>query len=141
MNKKVNKQSNFHKGKHFELFVKQYFKRKEPTWNLCNQKIMTGFYSDREREFDLVDKEKKILIECKYMTFTANGNNPSAKISNFLTDIFKLYIAPKEYRKIICINKSMSKSKNITLCQHIRKNYSDFLPKNIEIIELTQNSI
>ena len=126
--------SNAQKGLEFERIAKKYFEEKHKV-KFKKTKIKIGFNGGKLREVDLVNEELKIIIECKNFRYTSGNNVPSAKISDFIKEVYKLYIAPEEYKKIICISKSYNK-KGISLKNYILDKYYDFIPETIEVIEI-----
>ena len=126
--------SNYKAGSDFELIAKEHF---ESIYGVQfkKTKIRTGFGIGKDREFDLVNEDLNIIIECKNFRFTEGNNIPSAKISDFLKEVYKLYIAPKKYKKIICIAKTYN-IQGQSLLQYIKEKYYDFIPDDLELIEL-----
>ena len=127
--------NNYQKGRNFELKAKDYFENLYGV-EFNSGKILTGLNGGKVRQFDLVNEDNKILIECKNFTFTETGNLPSAKISDFLKEIYKLHLAPDNYKKIMCIAYEYSERRGLTLKEYIVDKYYDFLPDTIEIVEL-----
>ena len=126
--------SNYETGRSFEIKAKQYFEEKYQV-KFKKGKIRTGFNGGKDREFDLLNHELNIIIECKNFTFTSGKNIPSAKISDFLKEVYKLYISPSKYKKIMCIARHVN-DKGVSLKEYILDKYYDFIPDNIEIIEI-----
>lgn len=127
--------NNYQKGRNFELKAKAYFENLYGV-EFNSGKILTGLNGGKIRQFDLVNEDSKILIECKNFIFTETGNLPSAKISDFLKEIYKLHLAPVHYKKIMCIAYEHSERRGLTLKEYIVDKYYDFLPDTIEIVEL-----
>ena len=127
--------NNYQKGRNFELKAKAYFENLYGV-EFKSGKILTGLNGGKPRQFDLINEENKILIECKKIKINETGNLPSAKISDFLKEIYKLHLAPNDYKKIMCIAYAYSDTKKITLKEYIVNQYFDFIPDTIEIVEL-----
>jgi len=97
--------------------------------------VKIGFNTKKDHKFDLVDIDRKILIECKSYEWTKNGNIPSAKLATLDQTILHFLAASKEYKKILVIKKSVHSSKKETLCEYYVRVNSFLIPKGIEIWE------
>ena len=88
------------KGADFQAAVLEYFMRKKGLGFELEKKLLIGEPA-KNHKFDIVNTEKKIVIECKRYTWTETGHVPSAKMGfaneaafylSFLPDIFEKYI-------------------------------------------------
>ena len=97
------------KGADFQRAVKEYFVRSCGSGFELEKKIAIGS-PEKDHKFDIVNTEKKIVIECKGYTWTETGNVPSAKMGFTNEAAFYLSFLPDTYEKYI-----------VMLCSHHAK--------------------
>jgi len=81
-----NAPSNTRIGNDFEELTLDYFKQSipditRPFW------LPIGHIEQKEHKFDLGSTEQKVIIECKFHTWTETGNVPSAKLTTILNQM------------------------------------------------------
>jgi hypothetical protein len=128
--------SNTQVGNDFELLAKKYLERTLLAQFKSNHPIDIGIH-DRKKahRFDLVDVNKKILVECKAHTWTEGGNIPSAKITNFNQAMYYFHASPEGYRKILFIHKSVCPKRNRSLGRYYIDKNDHLIPLDVEIWE------
>jgi hypothetical protein len=77
-----------------------------------------GINGRKLHNFDLGDKQKKVVVECKAHTWTEGGNVSSAKIAAWNQAMFFFYAAPLGYRKILFVLRDFSQRRNETLGEY-----------------------
>lgn len=99
-----------------------------------------GISGHKHHDFDLGDKQKKLIIECKAHKWTEGKNVPSAKMSQWNEAMFFFYAAPNGYEKILCVLKDFSRERNETLGEYYVRRYSHLIPHDVEIWELDEEN-
>lgn len=129
--------SNAHVGKEFEVFIKDYFKKKLQIELEDSFPLEIGLHNRKKiHKFDLgTDKESKTLIECKAHTWTVSGKVPSAKMTVWNEAMYYFLLAPKKYKKIFCIQKDFSKKRSKTLGEYYIEKYGHMIPEDVEFWE------
>ena len=89
-------------GAVFQRAVQRYFIQEYGAGFELEKKIPIGEPA-KDHKFDIVNTDKRIVIECKRYTWTESGNVPSAKMGftneaafylSFLPDTFEKYFTP-----------------------------------------------
>ena len=126
------------KGSEFEKSAMKYFKSKNI--DLQNSfSIPVGFSKiKKDHKFDLGSANPPILVECKFHSWTESDNSPRAKLSVWNEAMLYFIAAPKNYRKILFVLKSMSN--NISLASHYINRYGHLIPNGVEILEYDPNN-
>jgi len=120
-------------GSEFEKNAMDYYKSKNIELTR-NYSIPIGFSNiKKDHKYDLGSDNPPILIECKHHSWTEGGNSPSAKLSVWNEAMFYFIAAPKEYKKILFVLKTVRK--NESLAQHYVKRYGHLIPPGVELWE------
>lgn len=132
-------QSNSHVGKAFELLAKAFFEKKgmalEENFPL---EIGLSGTTKKPHRFDLGDRDTKVIVECKTLTWTQGGNVPSAKMTTLNQAMYFFLLAPKSYRKILFLSKRMNPRGDTSLAQYYARINRHLIPGNVEIWELDE---
>lgn len=72
----------------------------------------------KDHKFDIVNKDKKIAIECKRYTWTETGNVPSAKMGFTNEAAFYLSFLPDYFEKYIVMLRSHHSKRNESLAEY-----------------------
>ena len=127
--------SNAQAGNDFELVAQQHFASQGISLNR-NYVVLIGIADMKKaHKFDLGSDDPKIIVECKSHTWTARGNNPSAKVSVWNEVMFYFMLAPKYYRKILFVLKSDTEKKKETLANYYIRTNPHLIPPGVEIWE------
>ena len=107
-------------GARFQAQVQDWFTENHGEGFELEVPIEIGVNTDlvKEHRFDIVNREKKIVIECKRYTWTETGNVPSAKMGFLNEAAFYLSLLPEEYEKFIVIYYSYHEKKGMTLAEY-----------------------
>ena len=107
-------------GADFQIAVQQYFIREFGEGFVLEKKIPIGYSKDNQKghKFDIVNEEKKIVIECKRYTWTATGNVPSAKMGFTNEAAFYLSFLPDTYKKYIVMLYSYHEKRKESLAEY-----------------------
>lgn len=123
-------------GKEFEIIAQQVFLQVEGVSLQRNFKLPIGISNiTKPHNFDLGNAEERILVECKCHSWTAGGNNPSAKMSIWNEAMFYFMLAPEDYRKILFVRSHLHDERDITLAEYYINTFPHFIPQNVEIWE------
>ncbi|SFB90189.1 hypothetical protein [Ruminococcus albus] len=82
---------------------------------------------EKDHFFDIVNKEERIVIECKRYTWTETGNVPSAKIRALNEAAFFLTFVDNTYTKYIVILKNYHDKKRESLAEYYVRTYRHLL--------------
>lgn len=93
------------KGADFQKQVMDWFLKEYGPGFEMETKIPIGNPA-KDHKFDIVNLEKRIVIECKCYTWTETGNVPSAKMGFANEAAFYLSFLPETYEKYIVMLKS-----------------------------------
>ncbi|WP_300344483.1 hypothetical protein [Fusobacterium sp.] len=125
--------TNTEKGNDFEKIAKQlleeYLKEKLEK----QKKVEIGFKVKKEHKFDLGNDN--YLIECKSYKWTKENNIPSAKISTLRETLYYFFLAPKNYKKILILEKSNLKNNETILDYFLRLNLH-LIPEELILLEI-----
>ncbi len=72
----------------------------------------------KDHKFDIVNLDKRIVIECKQYTWTVTGNVPSAKMGFTNEAAFYLSFLPDSYKKYIVMLRSFHDKKKESLAEY-----------------------
>ena len=131
--------SNTHVGSEFEKLACAFFK----TRGLLLEKNISvdiGINGKKAHSFDLGNREKKILVECKSHTWTEGGNVPSAKITTWDQAMYYFHATPPGYQKIFFVLRSFSPKRNETLAEYYLRTKSHLIPADVEIWEFDEDT-
>lgn len=87
----------------------------------------------KPHNFDLGSSLPPVLVECKRHTWTKGGNSPSAKLTIWNEAMFYFYVAPKKYKKILYVLRSMRSGESLS--NHYVKRFEHLIPDGVEIWE------
>jgi hypothetical protein len=127
--------SNAYIGREFEDIIREYFRS---TGIIVDYGIgiPIGLKYKKEKKYDLGSQKERILIECKAHTWTKpNDNSPSAKISTWISEMYKFLLCPHEYRKIFVVQYDYSTKHNETLLQYFIRLNRHLIPDDVELME------
>ncbi len=117
-------------GADFQRAVQQYFIRKYGDGFELEKKIPIGDPA-KDHKFDIVNSEKKIVIECKRYTWTETGNVPSAKMGFTNEAAFYLSFLPETYEKYIVMLRSHHEKRSESLAEYYFRTNRHLLGKTI----------
>ena len=72
----------------------------------------------KAHKYDLANKDRSIVAECKCYTWTDSGNVPSAKLMGLDEAVFYFGFLPPETKKILCMKKATYRGKTETLADY-----------------------
>lgn len=132
--------SNSHVGRSFEEKSQKVLAREglrmEP-----DHKVPCGLGARRKNHaFDLGSEIPKVIVECKSHTWTSGGNVPSAKMTNWAEAMFYFSMAPRDYRKIFIVERSIRSGSDETLLGYFLRTRSHMIPPDVEFWELDSDS-
>ena len=108
---------NHRNGAAFQKEVKQYFIKKYGPGFEMETKIPIGNPA-KDHKFDIVNIDRKIVIECKRYMWTVTGNVPSAKMGFTNEAAFYLSFLPDSFTKYIVMLRSMHDKRNESLAEY-----------------------
>lgn len=117
-------------GADFQLAVQQYFIREYGEGFELEKKIPIGDPA-KDHRFDIVNSEKKMVIECKRYTWTETGNIPSAKMGFTNEAAFYLSFLPDTYEKYIVMLRSHHEKRSESLAEYYFRTNRHLLGKTI----------
>jgi len=124
-------------SKLFERLVSDLLCQKFKEIFFQGQPLLIGFPPKKHR-FDLVNKTKSVVVECKNIAFTKSGNVPSAKISTLNEAAYFLSFLPNTTTKIIAIKRS-ERGKRETLAEYYYRTNRHLL-NGIDIYEIDKEN-
>ena len=138
---RVGSQSNAHAGSDFEKAAQAFFASKGLELQR-DVKVPVGVGAiTKDHAFDLGCEERKVLVECKSHKWTKPGDNvPSAKLTVWNEAMYYFLVAPKGYRKIMCVLKDYSEKRNETLAEYYLRTYKHLVPADVELWEYDESS-
>ena len=104
-------------GKAFQIAVKEWFEKNTDLCFELEKKIAIGNPA-KLHSFDIVEKNDRIVAECKCYTWTETGNVPSAKIGFANEAAFYLSFLPDEIEKAIIMLNATHPKRNETLAEY-----------------------
>jgi hypothetical protein len=132
--------SNAHAGRDFENTVKEFFAT-EGIQLSVDIALPIGIGDlKKEHTFDLGNRERKVIVECKSHTWTEGGNVPSAKLTVWNEAMYYFHASPPEYRKILFVLKDFSDKRKETLGEYYIRTYSHLIPPGVEVWEYDENT-
>jgi hypothetical protein len=105
------------KGAYFQKEVQQYFINTYGPGFELEKKIPIG-EPPKEHKFDIVNSDKRIVIECKCYTWTETGNAPSAKMGFTNEAAFYLSFLPDTFEKYIVMLRSHHEKRSESLAEY-----------------------
>ncbi len=128
--------SNSHVGRAFE----------ERAWKVLaehglrlesNHRVPCGLGMVRKSHaFDLGAESPRVIVECKSHTWTSGGNVPSAKMKDWAEAMFYFHMAPRDYRKIFFVERSLRPGRSESLLSYFLRTQSHMIPPDVEFWEL-----
>ena len=94
----------------------------------------------KEHKFDLVNKDRTIVVECKCYTWTDSGNVPSAKLMGLDEAVFYFGFLPSFTKKILCLKKAVHPRKTETLAEYYVRVHGHLL-RDVEVYEITDDGV
>ena len=127
--------SNAQVGSDFQVAAQQYF-RSTGLELSPDFPVDCGIQTKRKKHrFDLGSDLPKVLVECKSHTWTEGRNVPSAKMTTWNEAMLYFVAAPKEYRKILFVLRSICAKRKLSLLSFYLKTYAHLVPEDVEFIE------
>ena len=128
--------SNAEVGRDFEELVAKLLEKKIGIPLSFGHEVNVGVGNRKKpHEFDLGSDSPPVIVECKSHTWTGSGNVPSAKIQNWSEAMLYFLLAPKKYRKIFVIQKSVRGGNSETLGAYYLRNRYHLIPNDVEFWE------
>lgn len=132
--------SNFHVGRNFEAQVQKVLVAHGLRLK-SGHKVPCGLGVARKNHaFDFGSENPKVIVECKSHTWTASANVPSAKITNWVEAMFYFHMAPRDYRKIFVVERSVHLERNESLLNYFLRTHDHLTPPDVEFWELDRDS-
>ena len=117
-----------YRGKKFQEAVCEWFASKPEYKGSFEMEVGLPIGSpEKNHFFDIVNKESKIVIECKRYTWTETGNVPSAKIRTLNEAVFFMSLLKGSYTKYIVMLKANHPKKKESLAEYYFKTYHHLL--------------
>ena len=128
--------SNSHVGRAFEerarKVLAEYGMPLEP-----DHKVPCGLGTVRKSHaFDLGSESPRVIVECKSHTWTSSGNVPSAKMKNWAEAMLYFHMAPRDYRKVFFVERSMRLGHSESLLSYFLRTQAHMIPPDVEFWEL-----
>ena len=107
----------------------------------ANHKVPCGLgVLRKDHAFDLGSPNPKVIVECKSHTWTSGGNVPSAKMKNWAEAMYYFHMAPRDYRKIFIVERSVRPERHETLLGYFLRTQAHMIPPDVEFWELHSDS-
>ena len=113
-------------GADFQRAVQRYFIQEYGDGFELEKKIPIGEPA-KDHKFDIVNSDKRIVIECKRYTWTESGNVPSAKMGFTNEAAFYLSFLPDTFEKYIVMLRSHHAKRNESLAEYYYRTYRHLL--------------
>ena len=102
-----------------------------------DHKVPCGLGTVRKNHsFDLGSENPRVIVECKSHTWTSGGNVPSAKMKNWAEAMFYFHMAPRDYRKIFFVERSLRRGRSESLLSYFLRTQGHMIPTEVEFWEL-----
>ena len=106
-----------------------------------DHKVPCGLGAVRKSHaFDLGSESLRVIVECKSHAWTSSGNVPSAKMKNWAEAMFYFHIAPRDYRKIFFVERSLRPGRSESLLSYFLRTQAHMIPLDVEFWELDGDS-
>lgn len=92
----------------------------------------------KDHKFDLANRERSIVIECKCYTWTDSGNVPSAKLKGLNEAVFYFGFLPAGTQKILCMKKDVYRGKSETLAEYYVRVHGNLLG-DVSVFEISED--
>jgi len=129
--------SNTQVGRDFEAKAQFFFAGKQLQLTR-HIPIDIGINGKKPHNFDLGNRNGKVLVECKAHTWTESGNVPSAKMTTWNQAMFFFHVAPCGFRKILFVRRDFNRKRNESLGQYYIRANSHLIPKDVEVWEFDE---
>lgn len=127
--------SNSHVVREFENKIQQYFHEKGMNLDF-DISVPIGIKIKKNKKFDLGSINLGVLIECKAHTWTKpNYNSPSAKLTTWVSEMYKFQLKPEGYKKIFVVQYDYSPKHKETLLQYFIRLNKHLIPDDVEMME------
>lgn len=117
-------------GASFQEAVQQFFSNKYGPGFELEQKLPIGS-PPKDHKFDIVNFDKRIVVECKRFTWTETGNVPSAKIRTLNEAVLYLRLLQGNYEKFIVMYNAHHPKKRESLADYYYRMNNHLLGKVI----------
>jgi len=124
-------------GRNFQRLVREVFSERYNDDFEMEAEIPIGSPPKNHR-FDLANKERSIVVECKCYTWTETGHVPSAKLMGLDEAIFYFGFLPSTAHKIVCMKKAVYPGKTETLAEYYGRIHGHLLG-NVSVYEMSDN--
>lgn len=94
----------------------------------------------KDHKFDLANKDRSIVAECKCYTWTDSGNVPSAKLMGLDEAAFYFNFLPYETMKILCMKYATYNRKSETLAEYYVRVHGHLL-RDIFVYEISDDGV
>ena len=102
-----------------------------------DHKVPCGLGAVRKSHaFDLGSESPRVIVECKSHTWTSSANVPSAKMKNWAEAMFYFHMAPRDYRKIFFVERSLRPGRSESLLSYFLRTQAHMIPPDVEFWEL-----
>ena len=122
----------------FEKLIQDDFKKRGAVLNRPFKLNIGAGANKKPHKYDLGATDPPIIIECKSHSWTKSGNVPSAKMSVWIEAMYYFKLAPRKFRKILNVRRSISNKGSLT--QYFIRRYKHLVPADVEIWEYNMNS-
>lgn len=137
---RIGAKSNAHVGQTFERAAADFFAEEMGLTNLQrNVEIFIGFDKQKPHKFDLVDREAKVIIECKSHKWTTGKNMPSAKMTAWNEAMLYFSIAPTDHRRILFVLRHPHPRNGETLANYYLRTRGHLIPPGVELWEYDES--
>ena len=128
--------SNSHVGRAFEVRARMVLAEHGLRLE-SDHKVPCGLSTVRKSHaFNLGSESLRVIVECKSHTWTSGGNVPNAKMKNWAEAMFYFHMAPRHYRKIFFVERSMRPGRSESLLSYFLRTQAHMIPPDVEFWEL-----
>ena len=124
-------------GREFQEYVKSVLGKELKTEFDLEAAISIGD-PKKDHKFDLANKDRSIVAECKCYTWTDSGNVPSAKLMGLDEAVFYFSFLPSETTKMLCMKKAEYPGKTETLAEYYVRVHGHLL-RDVKVYELSND--
>jgi hypothetical protein len=134
----VGNEDNPRTGAEFERLVAEYFRRQGLALQSRYPQRLGSGQKKGIRTFDLGSNVPPVLVECKCHTWTQGGNAPSAKLAVWNEAMYFFALAPRKFRKILAVLRSIRGE--VSLASHYLSRFEYLVPTGVEIWEFNSQT-
>lgn len=124
-------------GREFQEFVRRVLEDKYKVPFYMEPAIPIGT-PKKEHKFDLANKDRTIVSECKCYTWTDSGNVPSAKLMGLDEALFYFGFLPDNTIKLLCMKQATYTGKHETLAEYYCRVHGHLL-KDVHVMEISED--